>query len=263
MAKKRKKEMEAEEKYEFVPPEFDEKQFLLDEIKTTKRVVLIVLYGMLFGVLAAVATAVTKSGYFGLMVFLLGVFLIKYFLITMQFDLSKFTKKTWAESVLWFFVTSLAIWILVVNPPFIDNISPEIKNIRLSIDVQGTIIVYNYSAASQNHWQTSAKNTSVEKAMRSAFANATSVSISAQVADSSGLSGNPIITLKPNNPKVGEMTAAGNNRFYYLINLTGSASYNTYLNNNEVFMFSISSEDMRNNQGTFDLPISAQIQVAL
>lgn len=262
MAKKRKKETEAEEKYEFVPPEFDEKQFLLDEIKTTKRVVLIVLYGMLFGVLAAVATAVTKNGYFGLMVFLLGVFLIKYFLITMQFDLSKFTKKTWAESVLWFFVTSLAIWILVVNPPFIDNISPEIKNIRLSIDVQGTIIVYNYSFEAQD-WQTSAKNMSVEKAMRSAFANATSVSISAQVADSSGLSGNPIITLKPNNPKVGEMTAAGNNRFYYLINLTGPASYNTYLNNDEVFTFSISSEDTRNNQGTFDLPTSAQIQVAL
>jgi hypothetical protein len=263
MAKKRKKEKEADEKYEFVPPEFDEKQFLTDEIVTTKRVVLIILYGMVFGILAAFATTATKNGYFGLIILVVGAFLIKYFFATLKFDLSKFTKRTWAESVMWFFFTFLAIWILVVNPPFVDYIAPEIKNVRLSIDVQGTMVVYNYSFETHG-WQTSAKNITVVKAMRSAFNNATSFNISAQVADSSGLSGNPVITLNPNNPKVGTMTPAGNNRFNYYIDLVGPTSYTTYLNNGQVFTFSISSEDTTNNQAIFDLKLpSEQIQVAV
>ena len=246
MAKKRKKETEAEEMYEFVPPEFDEKQFLLDEIKTTKRVVLIVLYGMLFGVLAAVATAVTKNGYFGLMVFLLGVFLIKYFLITMQFDLSKFTKKTWAESALWFFVTSLAIWILVVNPPFMDYIAPDVKNVRLSVEVNQKFIVYNYSADTQT-WQTAKNNISVTAALQSAYQNHSNVTIYAHVADSSGLSAAPMITLSPNSaPKAYSMLGGSNNSYSYAI----AGMDLSFIDRGHYFTFSISAIDTLGNQAT-------------
>ena len=259
MAKKRRKEKE-EEKYEFVPPEFDEKQFLIDEMKTTKRVVLLVLYGALFGVLAGIATAITENGYFGFFLLLIGGAMIRYFLVAIGMDLSKFTKKTWAENAIWYFFTFMAIWVLVVNPPFIDYVEPQIKNVRLTIEVDSAYVVYNCTfnyTRSMYVWETGKHNISVVDAMKSAYQYQTSVNISATVADSSGLSGRPIITIAPNTPQGGEMTAASGSRYYFLI---GSMTA-TYLNNGQVFTFSISAGDLANNQANFNLPTSAEIQV--
>jgi len=257
MAKKHKKEKEPEEKYEFVPPEFDEKQFLKDEMNATKRVVLVVLYGVLFGVIAAIATAMTRNGYFGFLIFIVGALMIKYFLIAAKLDLSKFTKKNWAENAVWFFFTFLAIWILVVNPPFFDYVAPEIKNIRLTIEAQdGKLIVYNYSKDAQA-WQTSKGNMSVASAMLYAYTNHTSVNISAQIADSSGLNGKPVITIAPNTATIAEMSTAGDSKYYYLISGMGPG----FLNKGEFFTFSISAGDMHSNQVNFNLPASAEIVV--
>jgi len=257
MAKKRKKEKEAEEKYEFVPPEFDEKQFLKDEITATKRIVLVVLYGILFGALAAAVTALTKNGYYGFFMFLVGIGFIRYFLITMKIDLSKFTKKNWAESGIYFFFTFLAIWILAVNPPFVDYIGPEVKDISLSIDVDGTMVVYNYSMGT-HQWQTAKDNASVMSALWSAFNNSAPVNIYAHVGDSSGLKSAPVITIAPNNPVVSSMTYVENYTYRYSI---GSMGLN-YLNNGQIFTFSISAEDNNGNQGNFNLPTSAEIVIS-
>lgn len=256
MAKKRKKEKEAEEKYEFVPPEFDEKQFLRDEMKATKRVVLIVLYGVLFGVLAAIVTAMERNGYFGLIMLIIGAVFIRYFMQTMKIDVSKLTKRNWAESAMYFFFTFLAIWVLAVNPPFFDYVSPEIKNITLSVGYTGTNLVFNYSMVSQE-WQ-APDNISLKTALDYARAHGTSVNITAHVADSSGLAGAPVITLAPNNPIVSAMTHVGNYTYSYSI-----ASMSTdYLNNGQIFTFSISATDNHGNQGNFNLPTSAEVVVS-
>jgi hypothetical protein len=262
MAKKRRKEAE-EEKYEFIPPEFDEKQFLTDEMKSSKRVVLVVLYGAIFGVLAGLATAITENGWFGFFMLLIGAAMIRYFLVAIGTDLSKFTKKTWAENGIWYFFTFLAIWVLVINPPFVDYVDPEIKNVKLTIEVGSAMIVYNCSynyTRGMYVWETGKHNMSVVDAMKSAYQHGTSVNISASVADSSGLNGRPVITIAPNTPQGGEMTAASGSRFYFLI----ASMSATYLNNGQLFTFSISAGDTHNNRANFDLADfpSAEIQVA-
>jgi len=256
MAKKRKKEKEAEDKYDFVPPEFDEKQFLMDEMKSTKRMLLIVAYGVIFGILAAIVTIMERSGYFGLVLLLIGIVFLRYYLSTLKVDVSKLTKKNWAESAMYFFFTFLAIWLIAVNPPFFDNASPEIKNVSISVDYAGSTLVYNYSMIAKE-WQSSG-NVSVTAALSYAKAHGTGVNISAQVADSSGLLAAPIITLAPNNAQTGSMTDVGNNTYRYTImSLT-----NTYLNNGQIFTFSISATDKNSNQGSFTLPTSAEVVVS-
>lgn len=256
MAKKRKKDKEAEEKYEFVPPEFDEKQFLTDEMKVTKRLVLVVLYGILFGVLAAIVTIMERNGYLGLFLFLIGIAFLRLFLTTLKIDVSKLTKKNWAENAMWFFFTFLAIWILAVNPPFVDFVGPEVKNISISVDYAGSTLVYNYSMVLQE-WQ-GGGNVSVTNALKYAKAYATSVNISAHVADSSGLAAAPIITLAPNNPVVSVMKETRNHTYYYVINgLTTQ-----FLNNGQIFTFSISATDNNGNQGGLTLPTKAEVVVS-
>jgi len=257
MAKKKKKQKEVEEKYEFVPPEFNEKQFLKDEMANSKRVVAIILYGVVFGVLAALATATTKNGYIGFVLFLVGLFFIRYFLFTARFDLSKFTKKTWVESMGYYFFTSMAIWILVINPPFIDYIEPEIKNIRMTIDVDGTAIVYNYSFETET-WHTAPHNMSVDDAMWIAYNRSSAVNVSAQIADSSGLRGLPVITFSVWSNKIFNMTQVGNNLFYSRIEHMSEA----YLGaGGYMFTFGISAGDNSNNQANFWLPLTAEISV--
>lgn len=256
MAKKRKKEKEAEDKYEFVPPEFDEKQFLMDEMKSTKRLLLIVGYGVLFGVLAAIVTIMERSGYFGLVLFLIGIVFLRYYLSTLKVDVSKLTKKNWAESAMYFFFTFLAIWLIAVNPPFFDNVSPEIKNVSISVVYSGSTLLYNYSMI-EKEWKSSS-NVSVTAALSYAKAHGTGVNISAHVADSSGLQADPMITLAPNNPQVFSMTSVGNNTFRCSI----SAFSTLYLNNGQIFTFSISATDNYGNQGSFILPTSAEVDVS-
>jgi hypothetical protein len=252
MAKKKRKDKEPEEKYEFKPPEFDERQFLIDEMSTTKRMVLLVTYGAIFGVIAGLFTIMFKNGYLGFLVLVAGAALIRYYLQLMGIDLSKFTKKTWAESAFSFFFTFLAIWLIAVNPPFYDGVGPEINHIQLSVEVNGKFIVYNYTAGIG--WQ-SGSSMKITAAMKSALANNTAVNITAHVADSSGLSAAPVITLTPTTPHPYSMVPRSNNTYYFLIDpLTGS-----YLINGQVFSFSISAVDTIDNKATFTLDKANEI----
>jgi len=252
MAKKKRKEKEPEEKYEFKPPEFDERQFLIDEMSTTKRMVLLVIYGAVFGVLAGIFTIMFKNGYLGFLVLVAGAALMKFYLQLTGTDLSKFTKKTWAESAFSFFFTFLAIWLIAVNPPFYDGVGPEIRNIQLSVEVNGHFIVYNYTAGVG--WQ-SGSSMKVADAMKSALLNGAAVNITAQVADSSGLSAAPVITLTPTSPHPYGMILSSNNSYYFLIDpLTDS-----YLINGQVFTFSMSAVDTIGNKATFSLDKANEI----
>lgn len=252
MAKKKRKEKEPEEKYEFKPPEFDERQFLVDEMSTTKRMVVLVVYGAIFGVIAGIFTIMSKNGYLGFLVLVAGAALMKFYLQLTGIDLSKFTKKTWGESGFSFFFTFLAIWLIAVNPPFYDGVGPEINHIQLSVDVNGKVIVYNYTAGI-GWW--SGSTTKITDAMKTALANGAAVNISAHVADSSGLSAAPVITLTPTMPHPYSMTLGSNNSYYLLIpQLTQSD-----LINGQVFTFSISAVDTVDNKAVFTLDKANEI----
>lgn len=244
MAKKRKKQKkEEEEKYEFVPPEFDEKQFLLDEMSATKRVLLIVGFGVLIGALAGVLTIITANGLFGLVMLIVGFGSMKMLFIWMKFDLSKFKRRTWLENSAWFFFTFLAVWILVINPPFVDFASPEIKNVKLAVTVPGVGVVnYNYTLANNTYsWQTGKYNMTVSAALQAAYLDHTAVNISAHIADNERLSEVPTISFRPDSPTVlpSQMSLAGGSRYYYSIASFGG----TYLKDGHYFSFRMTAID--------------------
>jgi len=244
MAKKKKKEKE-EEKYEFVPPEFDEKQFLKDEMSATKQVLIIVGYGVLMGVLAALATILISNGIAGLAVLVVGFGTMKFLFNAMKFDLSKFTRKTWLGHAAWFFFTFLAIWILIINPPFTDFSSPEVKNVRLAVTVEGTgVLHYNYTFNSSSNlfeWHTGKYNMSVTNALKAAYANGAQVILTAHIADNDRLVGVPTITFKPDNPTVfpTPMKQSASYSYYYNISAFGM----DFLKDGQYFTFQINAED--------------------
>jgi len=254
MAKKRrKKEVEAE-KYEFKPPDFDERQFLIDEMKATKRVILTVAYAGLFGALAAGATSAVDAPSFGLLIMILGLISLKYVFPLMGIDLSKFTKRTWLESGAWFFFTFMALWILMYNPPFSDHAGPDIEEISVSVNVEGSGWLqfdYIFESEAGAHTWSEVNGTSLASALQGL--NNTEINITARVADASGLTGNPRIAIGVRSPV--EMTLVDDYLYTYSI-----ASFDSsYLKADYLFTFSIVAEDGNGTSTTFELDSHAEI----
>lgn len=264
MAKKRKKTKPEEEKYEFVPPEFDEKQFLLDEMRATKRILLIVGYGIIFGIIAALITVATDLAYAGLLVLLLGLGTIKYFLSGIGIDISKFTRRNWFESGGWFFLTFLAIWVLVVNPPFIDIAPPDISQVHLDVGTSSLMwITYNYTfnASTRSYeWVGPAGAPSVQQAMHTAYENGYNVSIWARVADNSALAGPPMIQfrLQPAGSEITYQMAPTDRSYFY--SYTVEALSSGYLTG-DYFTFRILAQDVSGHSRTFSIAQNAEIRV--
>ena len=265
MAKKRKKTKPEEEKYEFVPPEFDEKQFLIDEMNATKRILLVVCYGIVFGVMAGLITVATSLAYLGLLVLLLGLGVIKYFFGIVKIDISKFTRRNWFESGGWFFLTFLAIWVLVVNPPFIDIAPPDISHVQISVFTStGAWITYNYTfnaSLGSYQWVGPRGASSVQASLKAAYDYGYAVNVSARIADNGALAGSPSIQfrLQPAGNEVTYQMSATDKAYIYsysIDNLRGGFLTGNY------FTFRILAEDTSGHSTTFSIAQNAEILVA-
>jgi uncharacterized membrane-anchored protein len=117
MAKKKKKE-EKEEAYEWTPPEFDEKAFLLKDITSTKAVMLTAGVALVFGVLAfAAGHFIGVAG--GLVAYLVGAVLLKYIYKWFKLDPEAVDNKLLAGNILMYMLLALGVWILLMNKPFV------------------------------------------------------------------------------------------------------------------------------------------------
>jgi len=158
MAKKRRKDKaEAEQEYEFRPPEFDEKEFLRKELRDTRAVLITVGYAAFFGILAAVITMVNPDLVIvGLVLVVAGIFSLKFFYPLVKVDVKDFAKKNWAGNIAWFFFTFLAVWVLLFNYPFSDHAKPDVVDVTVWIynsDTQNlTAVDYRYSS-SDGDWK--------------------------------------------------------------------------------------------------------------
>ena len=148
MAKKRKKQKaKKEEEYEFTPPEFDEREFLKKEIRDTKTTLLTIGYGALFGAVAAIISMASNSlvGVSFLLVFV-GIYSLKHFYAFLKIKTEEFQKKNWAGSVVWFFLTFLAVWVLAFNYPFSDHANPKVEDIVVWVtnETTGNVTAIDY-----------------------------------------------------------------------------------------------------------------------
>jgi hypothetical protein len=124
MARKKRKDEVEEPKYEFVPPDFDEKAFLEKDIRGTKSLIIATFLGILAGVLAFALTGI--SVYLGLIVIIACAVGLKYLISLLKIAPDGVDWKTLVGNIAIIFLLSLGIWIVMLNPPFSDQIAPEI-----------------------------------------------------------------------------------------------------------------------------------------
>lgn len=122
MAKKRRvvTEEALEEDYEFVPPEFDEKEFILKDLYGTKVLLVVALMAIIVGVLCSCLQKMSDEFglYLGLLLLFLGAFVQKKLLTLFGFKPDYLETKTMIGNYILFILLGLGIWILMINPPF-------------------------------------------------------------------------------------------------------------------------------------------------
>ncbi|MDD1764931.1 MAG: hypothetical protein LUO84_00560 [Methanomassiliicoccales archaeon] len=137
MAHKRKKEV-VEEEYEFVPPEFDERKFLENDIRGTKILLLTAAFAIVFGIIAYILGGFNI--YLGLIVMIAGMVALRYLYPLAKIPWSTVEKKTFFGNVGLFFFIFLAVWIILLNVPFSDHANPEIRDVSIWIrDASGNM----------------------------------------------------------------------------------------------------------------------------
>jgi uncharacterized membrane protein (Fun14 family) len=189
MAKKRKKDKEPKEEYEFKPPEFDEKEFLLKELKDTKTVLFTVGYAALFGIVTGLLSIVDEALVPLGVVFLFGgLFSLKYIYGVIKVDTSQFQKKNWAGNIAWFFFTFLAVWVLTFNYPVSDHANPTVADVTVWVDsgTNITAIDYKYVDSLGTYAWVPRWGESLDSIIHASASY--SVNISAKVADNGELS---------------------------------------------------------------------------
>jgi len=222
MAKKRKKDKEEKQEYEFKPPEFDEKEFLLKELRDTKTVIMTVGYAAVFGIVAGVLTSINELlAWVGLGLLVGGVISLKYLYPRLKIDTSTFQKKNWAGNVLWFFTTFLAVWILTLNFPFTDHADPSVTEVTVWIqrgtnstapDYNLTAIDYKYVDSAGTYMWISRWGGSLESVL---YASASyTVNITAKVADNGKLS---TVRVSVDGADYATMSPEGDHRFGYSV----------------------------------------------
>jgi len=122
--KKRRGSEEPEDTYEFVPPEFDEREFLLKDIYGTKVLIVVSLLAVLVGVVAACLQSIINSGTTlvqaapGLLLIMLVIVGLKQFLTLLKFRVDLMDQKMLIGNYILFFFLALGIWIVLLNDPF-------------------------------------------------------------------------------------------------------------------------------------------------
>ncbi len=122
MAKKRRIiEKEAQEEYEFVPPEFDEEEFIRKDLYGTKVLLIVACFSIIIGILCSCLqlSFSDKTGlWLGLLLLFLGIAAIKPMLRLFRFDPELLERKSMVGNYILYLLLGLGIWILMVNPPF-------------------------------------------------------------------------------------------------------------------------------------------------
>ena len=120
MAKKKRRVSEKqEEEYEFVPPEFDEKEFILKDMYNTKVFLVVAVLAVIIGIAASFIYKIGDSWHLvGLLLIFVAIIGMKEFLKILKFDPELLESKTMFGNYLLFFFLSLGIWILCINTPF-------------------------------------------------------------------------------------------------------------------------------------------------
>ena len=115
--KKRIVEKEKEVEYEFIPPDFDEREFILKDMFGTKITMVVFVLALVVGFCASCLDKIWEW-YGGLLLMFVVLFGLKQFLKMINLDPDLIETKSMIGNYLLFILLSLGIWILFINAPF-------------------------------------------------------------------------------------------------------------------------------------------------
>ncbi len=189
MARRRREDGKKEDEEEvFRMPEFDEKEYIEKEIEKSKASIGIVFLAILFSIISTLTFSYSLSWPLSAAIGLLGYALFKFIYPMFKVDPSVLEKKDYVGHVFIYFFTWLAVFILLINTPFMDLTSPQISDIHIEgMDQNGTWMPYEDAE------------------------NATQYRIVATVTDNSGIASVEILV--PGNSTWRDMGALGGGRY--------------------------------------------------
>ena len=118
MAKKRKKGEKAET-YDWVPPEFNEEEFLKKDLRSSKSLMITAALAILFGILSfSIVALLGDAQLAAILVIFGGAAALKKLYPFLGIKESDVDKKMLAGNIARFVLLSLGIWILLMNKPF-------------------------------------------------------------------------------------------------------------------------------------------------
>ncbi len=122
---------EKEEGYDFVPPDFDEDEFIHKEMISFRTTSTLIIVGILA---AAISWAVfspvggADAGWWiGLLIVAASFFVLKPLYKVLKFDISHYGRREWIGAGFLLFFTWLAFFMILLNPPFSDHTDPQIE----------------------------------------------------------------------------------------------------------------------------------------
>lgn len=241
MAKKRKKEPAEKQEYEFRPPDFDEKEFLQKEIKDTKTAFATILLGGLFGLIAGVLSMISSSTVgVGFLLGVAGMFSLRYLYPALRIDTSAFAKKNWLGNAGTFFLTFLAIWVLLLNMPFSDHAHPTVEKVIVWVDDGGNLTGIEYKFVSVQGvyaWVPMDSNYSLDTMVRAGY----TINITAKVTDNGKLD-YVVIRIGSQTSPAHPMVLEGDHRYGYSMSAGDAGSS---------LMFYIEAKDKAGNEFTW------------
>ncbi len=140
MAKRRKVD---EENEIFKEPEFDEAQFLKDEIKKARGIIIVFLLAIATGLISAYLQ-VYADMFSALAMGILMLFLLRYIIKYANAEFT--TRNNWIFAILAFVILWMAFWTVGLNPPFNDVSPPQIRAVEV-YNGSAWIEIYNYTAS--------------------------------------------------------------------------------------------------------------------
>ena len=140
MAKRRKVE---EEGKLFEEPEFDVRQFLVDEMTKAKGIIIVFLLAIGVG-LASAYLQVYFDAFSAVALGLLFLLLLRNIL---KFARAEFAQRnTWIFAILAFIILWLSFWTVGLNPPFNDVSPPQVRVVQV-YNGSAWVEVYNYTSS--------------------------------------------------------------------------------------------------------------------
>lgn len=120
MAKKKRRIVEQpEEEYEFIPTEFNEREFILKDVYMTKVFTLVMALALIIGVLSAFIYNYSPSNwYIGMAISFIVAMMMGRILKLFKFRVDMLDIKSMMANYILFLVLALGICILFINDPF-------------------------------------------------------------------------------------------------------------------------------------------------